>query len=55
MRSERVEDLADPLGDESQRRDSLPAVLAGDLNCTPESDEYRWASYYFAVVAEAKM
>ena len=36
--------LAETLGDEAQRRDSLPAVLAGDLNCTPESDEYRRAT-----------
>lgn len=36
--------LADALGDETQRRDALPAVLAGDLNCTPESDEYRRAT-----------
>lgn len=36
-----VNHLADTLGDETQRRDSLPAILAGDLNCTPESDEYR--------------
>ena len=36
--------LADTLGEESQRRDALPAILAGDLNCTPESDEYRRAT-----------
>lgn len=36
--------LAETLGDAAQRRDSLPAVLAGDLNCTPESDEYRCAT-----------
>jgi endonuclease/exonuclease/phosphatase family metal-dependent hydrolase len=36
--------LADTLGDEAQRRESLPAILAGDLNCTPESDEYRRAT-----------
>ena len=36
--------LAETLGDEIQRRESLPAVLAGDLNCTPESDEYRCAT-----------
>lgn len=39
-----VKHLADTLGDETQRRDSLPAILAGDLNCTPESDEYRCAT-----------
>ena len=39
-----VNHLADTLGDETQRRDSLPAILAGDLNCTPESDEYRCAT-----------
>ena len=36
--------LAELLGDEAQRRESLPAILAGDLNCTPESDEYRCAT-----------
>lgn len=36
--------LADTLGDETRRRESLPAILAGDLNCTPESDEYRRAT-----------
>ena len=36
--------LAETLGDEDQRRESLPAILAGDLNCTPESDEYRCAT-----------
>ena len=36
--------LADTLGDETRRRRSLPAILAGDLNCTPESDEYRRAT-----------
>ena len=36
--------LADTLGDATQRRDALPAILAGDLNCTPESDEYRRAT-----------
>ena len=39
-----VAHLADTLGDETQRRQSLPAILAGDLNCTPESDEYRRAT-----------
>ncbi|MGV0990972.1 MAG: endonuclease/exonuclease/phosphatase family protein [Mycobacterium sp.] len=39
-----VNHLADVLGDETQRRELLPAVLAGDLNCTPESDEYRCAT-----------
>ena len=39
-----VNHLADTLGDETQRRAALPAVLAGDLNCTPESDEYRRAT-----------
>lgn len=36
--------LAEALGDETRRRESLPAILAGDLNCTPESDEYRRAT-----------
>lgn len=36
--------LAEVLGDEDRRRDSLPAILGGDLNCTPESDEYRRAT-----------
>ncbi len=36
--------VAATLGDETQRRESLPAILAGDLNCTPESDEYRRAT-----------
>ncbi len=39
-----VTHLADALGEESLRRGSLPAILAGDLNCTPESDEYRRAT-----------
>lgn len=39
-----VHHLAEVLGDETQRRESLPALLAGDLNCTPESDEYRRAT-----------
>jgi endonuclease/exonuclease/phosphatase family metal-dependent hydrolase len=39
-----VSHLAEVLGDETQRRESLPALLAGDLNCTPESDEYRRAT-----------
>ncbi|MFM9033523.1 MAG: endonuclease/exonuclease/phosphatase family protein [Mycobacterium sp.] len=39
-----VNHIADTLGDETRRRDSLPAILAGDLNCTPESDEYRSAT-----------
>jgi endonuclease/exonuclease/phosphatase family metal-dependent hydrolase len=39
-----VSHLAEVLGDETQRRESLPAILAGDLNCTPESDEYRCAT-----------
>ena len=39
-----VNHLADTLGDETRRRDALPAVLGGDLNCTPESDEYRCAT-----------
>jgi endonuclease/exonuclease/phosphatase family metal-dependent hydrolase len=39
-----VSHLAEVLGDEERRRDSLPAVLGGDLNCTPESDEYRRAT-----------
>jgi endonuclease/exonuclease/phosphatase family metal-dependent hydrolase len=39
-----VSHLAEVLGDETQRRESLPAILAGDLNCTPESDEYRRAT-----------
>jgi len=39
-----VHHLAETLGDDTQRRDSLPAILAGDLNCTPESDEYRRAT-----------
>ena len=39
-----VNHLAESLGDETQRRDSLPGILAGDLNCTPESDEYRRAT-----------
>jgi len=36
--------LTDVLGDEASRRESLPAILAGDLNCTPESEEYRRAT-----------
>lgn len=36
--------LAEALGEESARREELPAILAGDLNCTPESDEYRRAT-----------
>lgn len=36
--------LAETLGDETSRRESLPAILGGDLNCTPESDEYRRAT-----------
>ena len=36
-----VDHLTAALGDETRRRDALPAILAGDLNCTPESDEYR--------------
>lgn len=39
-----VNHLAEALGDEAQRRDGLPGLLAGDLNCTPESDEYRRAT-----------
>jgi endonuclease/exonuclease/phosphatase family metal-dependent hydrolase len=39
-----VNHLAETLGDETRRRDALPAILAGDLNCTPESDEYRRAT-----------
>ena len=39
-----VTHLAEALGEESLRRGSLPALLAGDLNCTPESDEYRRAT-----------
>lgn len=39
-----VHHLAEVLGDEARRRESLPALLAGDLNCTPESDEYRRAT-----------
>jgi endonuclease/exonuclease/phosphatase family metal-dependent hydrolase len=39
-----VSHLAEVVGDEERRRDSLPAVLGGDLNCTPESDEYRRAT-----------
>ena len=39
-----VNHLAETLGDETQRRDALPAILGGDLNCTPESDEYRSAT-----------
>jgi len=39
-----VDHLAEVLGDETQRREALPAILAGDLNCTPESDEYRRAT-----------
>lgn len=39
-----MQHLADTLGDDNQRRESLPAILAGDLNCTPESDEYRRAT-----------
>ena len=39
-----VTHLAEVLGDATQRRESLPAILAGDLNCTPESDEYRRAT-----------
>lgn len=39
-----VTHLAEALGDEAQRRDSLPGILGGDLNCTPESDEYRRAT-----------
>jgi len=39
-----VNHLAETLGDETQRRHALPALLAGDLNCTPESDEYRRAT-----------
>lgn len=39
-----VQHLAEALGDETQRRIALPAILAGDLNCTPESDEYRRAT-----------
>lgn len=39
-----VTHLAEVLGDEATRRESLPAILAGDLNCTPESDEYRRAT-----------
>ena len=39
-----VNHLAEVLGDEPQRRESLPAILAGDLNCVPESDEYRRAT-----------
>ena len=39
-----VTHLAEALGEESLRRGSLPAILAGDLNCTPESDEYRRAT-----------
>jgi len=39
-----VNHLAEVLGDETQRRESLPAILAGDLNCVPESDEYRRAT-----------
>ena len=39
-----VTHLADVLGDETRRRDGLPAVLGGDLNCVPESDEYRRAT-----------
>ena len=39
-----VNHLVETLGDERHRRDSLPAILAGDLNCTPESDEYRRAT-----------
>lgn len=39
-----VTHLAEVLGDPAQRREALPAVLAGDLNCTPESDEYRRAT-----------
>ena len=36
--------LADALGEESLRRESLPAILAGDLNCAPESEAYRFAT-----------
>ena len=39
-----VTHLADALGEPDRRREALPAVLAGDLNCTPESDEYRRAT-----------
>ena len=39
-----VAHLAETLGDATHRRESLPAVLGGDLNCTPESDEYRCAT-----------
>jgi len=39
-----VNHLAEVLGDETRRRESLPGLLAGDLNCTPESDEYRRAT-----------
>ena len=39
-----VNHLAEVLGEETRRRESLPAILAGDLNCTPESDEYRRAT-----------
>ena len=39
-----VNHLAEVLGGETERRESLPAILAGDLNCVPESDEYRRAT-----------
>jgi endonuclease/exonuclease/phosphatase family metal-dependent hydrolase len=39
-----VDHLVGALGDEGLRRESLPGILAGDLNCTPESDEYRRAT-----------
>lgn len=44
-----VTHLAEVLGDEARRRDALPAILAGDLNCTPDSDEYRRATGLRAV------
>lgn len=39
-----VSHLADALGSHDDRRARLPLVLGGDLNCTPESDEYRRAT-----------
>lgn len=41
--------IADVLGADGDWKDALPAILGGDLNCMPESDEYRRATGLSAV------
>lgn len=38
-----ISEVADVLGDEGERREQLPAIVAGDFNAVPTSDEIRRA------------